>query len=123
VAAARGLPARDTGSPITVPVGREVLGRMFDEPFLWRRPEADMTSTKHAERRSKQRGIGEDLIDLAADYGRLEGDRIILGAQAIGELLEEIERYRRMLLRARDKGGLAIVLRDERLITTFPLWR
>jgi len=27
---ARGLPARDTGSPITVPVGREVLGRMFD---------------------------------------------------------------------------------------------
>lgn len=82
-----------------------------------------MTTTKHAERRSKQRGIGEDLIDLAADYGRLEGDRIILGAQAIGELLEEVERYRRMLLKARDKGGLAIVLRDERLITTFPLWR
>jgi F-type H+/Na+-transporting ATPase subunit beta len=26
----RGLPARDTGSPITVPVGKEVLGRMFD---------------------------------------------------------------------------------------------
>lgn len=27
---ARGLPARDTGSPITVPVGKEVLGRMFN---------------------------------------------------------------------------------------------
>jgi F-type H+-transporting ATPase subunit beta len=27
---ARGLPARDSGSPITVPVGKEVLGRMFN---------------------------------------------------------------------------------------------
>ncbi len=37
----RGMPAVDTGGPITVPVGREVLGRMFNvlgEPIDGKEP-------------------------------------------------------------------------------------
>jgi F-type H+-transporting ATPase subunit beta len=100
----RGLPARDTGSPITVPVGKEVLGRMFDvvggvidggAPVTGRR----MPIHREAPALDEQTGgteifeTGIKVIDLIAPYSK--GGKIgLFGGAGVGKTVIIMELIR-----------------------------
>lgn len=80
-----------------------------------------MSCSKHFCQRAQQRGIGKDLIALVEDFGTWKGDSLVLPKKALGDLIEELERRKKYLVRARDKGGLVIIVRGDTLVTTYPL--
>lgn len=77
--------------------------------------------TDHMGVRMNQRGITADLVDLTYRFGDWVGDRCQLSQRAIDQRLTEIDRERRTLLRARDKGGLVVVEAGGAKITTYPM--
>ena len=100
---ARGMEALDTGKPIQVPVGEEVLGRLFNvlgEPI----DEKGVVETKHREPIHKQAPAFEDqstssqmfetgikVIDLIAPYTR--GGKVgLFGGAGVGKtvLIQEL---------------------------------
>jgi F-type H+-transporting ATPase subunit beta len=100
----RGLRARGTGSPITVPVGKEVLGRMFDmagRPIDGGPPVSAQRSPIHREAPSleDQRTTAEILetgikvIDLIAPYAK--GGKIgLFGGAGVGKTVVIMELIR-----------------------------
>jgi len=78
-----------------------------------------MIITKHLTRRMSQRGITSEMVSLVLQYGRIEDDKFILDKKSTDELLDELDRIRRRLLKIRDKGGVVVVTEDESLITTY----
>lgn len=68
-----------------------------------------------------QRGITADLVDLAIKHGDWKGDRCELNQKAIDHRLAELDRERKRLLRARDKGGLTVVEAGGAKITTYAM--
>jgi len=101
---ARGLVARDTGAPISVPVGKEVLGRMFDvagRPIDGGGPVACGRSPIHREAPAleEQRGgtevfeTGIKVIDLIAPYSK--GGKIgLFGGAGVGKTVVIMELIR-----------------------------
>jgi F-type H+-transporting ATPase subunit beta len=102
---ARGLPARDTGSPISVPVGKDVLGRMFDVtgrtldsgPALTGAP--TMPIHREAPSLEDQQGgmevfeTGIKVIDLVAPYSK--GGKIgLFGGAGVGKTVIIMELIR-----------------------------
>lgn len=69
--------------------------------------------TEHGKARASQRGYPKWLIDLAAVFGRQDGDRVVLDKPVLDEILSGLRKLR-------DKGGAVVVL-DEvgRLITVW----
>ncbi|MBM6582981.1 DUF4258 domain-containing protein [Microvirga sp. BT689] len=78
-----------------------------------------MIQTKHVQNRMNQRGIARAMVDLALAHGRCERDKYILDRRAVDQRLEEIDRERKLLLKARDKGGIVVVADDNALITAY----
>ncbi len=78
-----------------------------------------MAKTKHYAARISQRGIREATVELAQRHGMPHGDKMVLGRKQIRALLEELDRERRELIRAHDKGGVIVVERDGVLITAY----
>jgi F-type H+-transporting ATPase subunit beta len=100
----RGLPARDTGSPITVPVGQAVLGRMFnvagqpidnagavDAPRLPIHREAPNLEEQSGTREIFETGI--KVIDLICPYSK--GGKIgLFGGAGVGKTVVIMELIR-----------------------------
>lgn len=84
-----------------------------------RRGTGDMQKTKHYVKRMAQRGISKDLANLALELGYVAGDRYILGRRELDAELEQLDKRRRLLLKARDKGGVVVVAEQDALITTY----
>jgi len=81
-----------------------------------------MIKTKHFEKRVNQRGISNDLLAIAEQYGEIYGkDKIRLGKKEIDEIIKEMDRLRKKFLNARDKGGIEIVHEDEVLVTCYKI--
>ena len=78
-----------------------------------------MHTTKHFSKRMNQRGISKDLADLALELGHIHGDRYILGRREVDAELERLDERRRLLIKARDKGGVVVVAEDDALVTTY----
>ena len=80
-----------------------------------------MLSTKHFKSRMSQRGISKKVIDLVLDFGKDEGDKLFLDKKETQRIIYQIDNLRNILLKVMDKGGVAVVVEDETLITTYNL--
>ncbi len=80
-----------------------------------------MGKTRHIQGRMSQRGIRQELLDIALQYGEPVQDKVILGKKALQLLLNELHEIERQALKAMDKGGIVVVVSGEHLITTYNL--
>jgi len=80
-----------------------------------------MTITRHAHKRMGQRGITLRLINVVREYGVQRGDKSMLGRQNVDDLLQDLDKLRKDLLKIRDKGGIVVVESNEAVITTYRL--
>ena len=72
-----------------------------------------MAKTRHIQTRMNQRGIDQQLVALARDFGKtVERDgaqRHMLTRKGVDATLKRLDRLRGSLLKARDKGGVVLV--------------
>ncbi|MCG3669264.1 DUF4258 domain-containing protein [Aliarcobacter butzleri] len=80
-----------------------------------------MFSTNHFKARMSQRGISKKVIDLVLAFGKDEGDKLFLDKKETQRIIYQIDNLRNTLLKVMDKGGVAVVVEDETLITTYNL--
>lgn len=78
-----------------------------------------MHTTKHSLARMSQRGLTKQLIDLAFEFGKDQGDKLILNKKSTQKVIKELDKVRKELLKIVDKGGVTIVMEDDVLITAY----
>ena len=78
-----------------------------------------MKTTKHSLVRMSQRGLSKKLVDLAFEFGKGQGDKLVLNRKATQKLISELDRMRKDLLRVMDKGGVTLVVDNDTLITVY----
>ena len=78
-----------------------------------------MKTTRHSLARMSQRGLSRKLVDLAFEFGKEQGDRLVLNRKATQKLINEIDRMRQELLKVMDKGGVTVVVDSDTLITAY----
>ena len=78
-----------------------------------------MIKTKHIVDRMNQRGVSSRMIELVLEYGINKKDKIILDKKNISKLLNEIDSYRKDLLKIMDKNGLVVVAVNDSLLTVY----
>ena len=78
-----------------------------------------MARTKHFTSRINQRGIREATVPLAQKHGCPHGDKLVLGRKQIQSVLDVLDRERKELIRAMDKGGVIVVESCGSLITAY----
>lgn len=75
--------------------------------------------TKHMDVRMNQRGIPGTLVDLVLSHGRWDGDACKLDRKDLCKLKAEVDALRSTVLKALDKGGLAVVEAGGALVTAY----
>ena len=80
-----------------------------------------MFSTNHFQARMSQRGLPKKVVDLVLEFGKYEGDKLFLDKKETQRIIYQIDNLRNTLLKVMDKGGVAVVVEDEILITTYNL--
>lgn len=75
--------------------------------------------TRHMDARMNQRGIPAALVDLVLLHGRWDGDACKLDRKDLFNLKDDVEKLRSTVLKALDKGGLAVVEAGGALITAY----
>ena len=78
-----------------------------------------VNTTKHSLVRMSQRGLAKKLVDLAFEFGKEQGDKLILNRKATQKLIHEIDTMRKELLKVIDKGGVTLVVDNDTLITAY----
>jgi hypothetical protein len=78
-----------------------------------------MVTTQHSLARMSQRGLSKSLIDLVFEYGKEQGDKLILNKKTTQRMIKEIDSMRKELLRIIDKGGVTVVVDNDTLITAY----
>jgi hypothetical protein len=78
-----------------------------------------MTKTKHYLARISQRGIRESTVELAQQHGIPHGNKLVLGRKQIRTVLDALDRERKELIRAMDKGGVIVVECGGTLVTAY----
>lgn len=78
-----------------------------------------MHTTTHIDARMNQRGIRKELVCLALDLGRIEGDRYVLDTKIIRAEMFELRRKLKFLDDAERKGGVVVVAQGDSLVTTY----
>lgn len=68
-----------------------------------------------------QRGIPDRMVQLALHYGRIDGDRRVLGRRDAMRVLDTLDAERAALMKVIDKGGLAVVESADTVVTTYNL--
>jgi len=80
-----------------------------------------MCKTRHIQQRMSQRGIKQAMLDIALNFGKSKGDKVILNRKAIDSLLRELEQIKKNAIKMRERGGMIVVKCNERLVTTYPM--
>ena len=85
-----------------------------------------MSKTRHIQKRMNQRGIEQQLIDVATKFGKAvpcrDGKKIYLNCKGAQNAIQAIDRIRKSLTAAIDKGGVVLVAAPNGLeITTYCL--
>ncbi|MCE7796526.1 hypothetical protein LWE61_08115 [Sphingobium sufflavum] len=75
--------------------------------------------TRHMDLRMNQRGIPGALVDLVLSHGHWDGDACKLDRKDLCKLKAEVEMLRSTVLKALDKGGLAVVEAGGALVTAY----
>lgn len=78
-----------------------------------------MRATKHLGERMSQRGMTKRMLELVMEFGKEQGDKIVLNRKTTQYLLDEMDQIKRDLLKVMDKGGIVVVCDNETLITTY----
>lgn len=78
-----------------------------------------MQNTTHIDARMNQRGIRKELVSLALDLGRIEGDRYVLDTKTIRAEMCVLRRKLKYLDDAERKGGVIVVAAGDNLVTTY----
>lgn len=78
-----------------------------------------MVTTKHCQTRMSQRGLPKRLVDLVLEFGKENGDKLILNKKATQKVIDEIDTMRKELLKVMDKGGVTVVIDNDSLITAY----
>lgn len=78
-----------------------------------------MLTTKHCQSRMSQRGLPKRLLELVLEFGKENGDKLILNKKATQKVIEEIDTIRKELLKVLDKGGVTVVFDNDTLITAY----
>jgi hypothetical protein len=78
-----------------------------------------MVTTKHCQTRMSQRGLPKKLLDLVLEFGKTNGDKLILNKKNTQKVINEIDKMRKELLKIMDKGGVTVVVDNEILITAY----
>lgn len=78
-----------------------------------------MIATKHIGERMSQRGMTKRMIELVMEFGKEQGDKVILNRKAMQSILHEMEQLKKDLLKVMDKGGIVVVIDNDTLITTY----
>ena len=78
-----------------------------------------MITTNHILARMSQRGLPKKLVDLAFEYGKGKGDKLVLNKKATQMMIREIDSIRKELLRILDKGGVTVVVENDIYITVY----
>jgi hypothetical protein len=82
-----------------------------------------MVTTKHCQARMSQRGLPKRLLDLVLEFGKNNGDKLILNKKATQKVIDEIDSIRKELLKVMDKGGVTVILDNDTLITTYNIYK
>ncbi|HEU4959091.1 MAG TPA: hypothetical protein VFT56_01675 [Sphingomonas sp.] len=75
--------------------------------------------TRHMDARMNQRGIPGALVELVLSHGYWEGDVCKLGRKDLRQLKDDVERLRSTVIKALDKGGIAVVEAGGAFVTTY----
>ena len=85
-------------------------------------------STRHIQKRQQQRGISNETLLLAEEYGTPKGKKIFLGRKELQSALSDCEQEleaallrKKHLIKAIDQGGVCLVECEGHLLTTFHL--
>lgn len=78
-----------------------------------------MVTSKHCQARMSQRGLSKRLLDLVLEYGNGKGDKLILNRKTTQAIIDELDAKKKQLLKVMDKGGVTVVIQDDRYITTY----
>ena len=78
-----------------------------------------VAKTRHFSSRISQRGIREATVRLAQKHGCPHGDKLVLGKKQIRSVLDALDRERKELIQAMDKGGVIVVESCGDLITAY----
>lgn len=80
-----------------------------------------MAKTRHIQRRMSQRGIQQGMLDLVHQFGIEQGDRCVLNRKACTDVLRELDRIRKDVIKMQEKGGLVLVREGDTDITAYRL--
>lgn len=80
-----------------------------------------MVKTQHCAKQMHNRGLTNSMVELVELFGYQVGDRVILDKKHIRELLEEINTVRKELIKMYEKGGVAVVTKNDSMLTAFAL--
>lgn len=76
--------------------------------------------TKHFMARMTQRGVTEDLVSLALQFGEpLDDGRVVIGTRALDQVMVELQALKRAAQKARERGGLVVVEEGGTLVTVY----
>lgn len=78
-----------------------------------------MQTTKHMTARMSQRGIKKEMVELALEVGRIDGDRHILDQRECRAAIERLKHQQKLFEHALRKGGITVVTDGDTCITTF----
>lgn len=78
-----------------------------------------MVTTKHCQARLSQRGLPKRLVDLVLEFGKDNGDKLILNKKTTQKVINELDAMRSELLKVMDKGGVTVVVDNNSLITAY----
>lgn len=78
-----------------------------------------MNTTLHFSQRMSQREVSREMMRLVCEYGVLEGEKVVLGQRAAGQVIDELMDKLRVLKKIQDKGGVIVVEDGDSLITTY----
>jgi len=68
-----------------------------------------MIYSKHFNSRMAQRSITKDMIELAFKYGITSGDKCILDKKSTLQIINELNKMKKSLMRMSQKGGVVVV--------------
>lgn len=80
-----------------------------------------MIKTHHCAKQMHNRGLTDRMLDLVEQFGYQVGDRVILDKKHIRELLEQINALRKELIKMYEKGGVAMVTKNDIILTAFAI--
>jgi hypothetical protein len=80
-----------------------------------------VSKTRHIQQRMNQRGIRSEVLGVVEQFGSWQGDKCILNRKACDDVLCELDRIRRTVIKAQHKGGIVLVESNDVQITTYSL--